>query len=125
MAKIINEWPVASYRAESYDWDTWFDGQVRILTYGIDFMTEVSGFRSTIYQAANRRPGIKVRIHSYPGDQRLAVQAYEKSASNHVVTENTQSNQIRRNPIPLVRTLDEKFGVNQIGRYETLGSVNT
>ena len=81
MAQLLTEWPATRPRSEDYNWDEWFDGQIRVLTKDEDFVTEPSSFRSSAYQAAKRRTdkygnGIKVRLHSYPDGRRVAIQSY-------------------------------------------------
>ena len=76
MAQLLTEWPAARLRSVDYDWGEWFDGQMRVLTKDEDFVTEPASFRSSAYQAAKRRDGIKVRVHSYPDGRRVAIQSY-------------------------------------------------
>jgi len=76
MAQLLTEWPTARSRSEGHNWDEWFDGKMRILTQNEDFATEPASFRSSAYQAAKRRDGIKVRVHSYPDGRRVAIQSY-------------------------------------------------
>ncbi len=76
MAQLLTEWPATRPRSEDYNWDEWLDGQMRVLSKDEDFVTEPSSFRSSAYQAAKRRNGIKVRVHSYPDGRRVAIQSY-------------------------------------------------
>jgi|GEM_PF-5725443 len=54
--KILDELPKPnSGRKEMFDWDTLFDGQVRLLEKGVDFESKTASMRSIIYLAAKRR----------------------------------------------------------------------
>lgn len=68
--RVFNAFP--SRGSSKYDWDTWFDGQVRLLEHGVDFHGELTTIRSYIYQKARNR-GIKVYTQMH--DEGLLVQA--------------------------------------------------
>ena len=50
--KILNQLP---RQACGFDWDTLFDGQVRLLEKGVDFNCKVTSMRGNIYASARRR----------------------------------------------------------------------
>jgi hypothetical protein len=58
MARIVGDFPKGRYHAQ-YDWDAWFDGEVREFVQGEDFFTIPRYFYSLILQAARKR---KVRV---------------------------------------------------------------
>ena len=71
--KILDELPKPNTgRKEIFDWDTLFDGQVRLLEKGVDFESKTTSMRSIIYLAAKRR-NIQVSIRVIDDD--IALQA--------------------------------------------------
>ena len=71
--KILDELPKPnSGRKEMFDWDTLFDGQVRLLEKGVDFESKTTSMRSIIYLAAKRR-NVQVSIRVIDDD--IALQA--------------------------------------------------
>ena len=71
--KILDELPKPnSGRKEMFDWDTLFDGQVRLLEKGVDFESKTTLMRSIIYLAAKRR-NVQVSIRVIDDD--IALQA--------------------------------------------------
>jgi hypothetical protein len=54
MARIVDDFPKGKYHAQ-YDWNAWFDGQVRELVQGEDFFTMPRYFYSLIGQMAKKR----------------------------------------------------------------------
>ncbi len=56
--KILNQLP---RQACGFDWDTLFDGQVRLLEKGVDFNCKVTSMRGNIYASARRR-NLKVSL---------------------------------------------------------------
>jgi hypothetical protein len=71
--KILNELPDKGKggMTEIYDWKTWFDGQVRLLESGIDFVVPTVSMKANIYAAAKRH-NVKVTVRPMNGD--LAIQ---------------------------------------------------
>ena len=57
MAEILDRMPtwVRQGRREVYPYDEWFDGQVRWLTRGVDFVQERRGMAARIRSAAKTR----------------------------------------------------------------------
>ena len=57
MAEILDRMPtwVRQGRREVYPYDEWFDGQVRMLTRGVDFVQDRRGMASRIRSAAKAR----------------------------------------------------------------------
>ena len=71
--KILDELPKPnSGRKEMFDWDTLFDGQVRLLEKGVDFESKTTTMSSIIYLAAKRR-NVQVSIRVIDDD--IALQA--------------------------------------------------
>ena len=71
--KILDELPKPnSGQKEMFDWDTLFDGQVRLLEKGVDFESKTTSMRSIIYLAAKRR---NVQVSSRVIDDDIALQA--------------------------------------------------
>ncbi len=79
MAKIIDaediQW--GGSPGSRYPWDEWFDGKARILAKGEDFTSQISSFRTTVYECARRR-GLKVRIATVDNGKGVAVQVVGK-----------------------------------------------
>ena len=73
--RLLTELPAQprNGREELYPWTEWFDGQPRLLEYGIDFDCDTKGFRSTAYAAARRHA---VKISAVTCDGGLAIQSY-------------------------------------------------
>ena len=57
MAEILDRMPhwVRQGRRETYPYDEWFDGQVRILTRGVDFAQDRRGMAARLRSAAKSR----------------------------------------------------------------------
>jgi hypothetical protein len=79
MAKILQTLPtqVRKGRDEQYPWADWFDGQVRLLEYGIDYEAETDSMKSCAYAAA-RRHGVKIALRTVGDD--LALQAIQATS---------------------------------------------
>ena len=63
MAEILDRMPhwVKQGRREIYPYDDWFDGQVWMLTRGVDFVQERRGMGARLRSAAKSR-GTKVKL---------------------------------------------------------------
>ena len=71
--KILKELPDKGTggMTERYDWKTLFDGQVRLLESGKDFLVPTVSMKSIIYAAAKRH---KVKVTVRPINDDLAIQ---------------------------------------------------
>jgi hypothetical protein len=81
MADIISDhvWPEGS-SSRKYPWESWLDGQTRILIAGQDFEGSPYSVREGAYKYAKRK-GIRVRTAILAAD-RLVLQAFPESESH-------------------------------------------
>jgi len=77
MASTVETYEFPASTRGKHDWNAWLDGQIWVLTEGVDFDSKATSFRtSAMKQAGNRNKQLRFNVDG----NKVYLQAIEKSA---------------------------------------------